>query len=310
MSRSTISTFQLFQKYPDEPSAIAYFEKRLWPNGPMCPTCRKTERITKRKDGFYACKDCLLRFTVRTGTIFERSHIPLHKWLYAMYLLMTARKGISSLQLAKEIGIRQASAWFLLHRLREACGNDLTMLRGIVEVDEAYIGGLEQNKHMKERLRYKTSGKAEKTPIIGMRERGGRTKAVVAQTVSAMSLENAIRKNVSPDAEIHTDEFPAYRRVGKSFRHEKVNHRLGEYTRKGVTTNGIESVFAVLKRGLHGVYHHASPKHLSRYVDEFTFRLNDGNVRRHTWDRLDSFVIAVAGKRLTYERLIKSPELV
>jgi len=176
-----------------------------------------------------------------------------------MYLLMTARKGISSLQLAKEIGIRQASAWFLLHRLREACGGDLTMLRGIVEVDEVYIGGKEMNKHMKDRM-YGDQGVPRKTPVIGMRERGGRTKGIVAQTVSAMSLETAIRNNVAPDAEIHTDEFPAYQREGKSFTHRSVNHRNEEYSVGGVTTNGIESVFAVLKRGLHGVYHHASPK--------------------------------------------------
>ena len=302
MSRSTISTFQLFNKYPDEASAIAYFEKRLWPNGPVCPTCRKTDRITKRKDGFYACKDCLLRFTVRTGTIFERSHVPLHKWLYAMYLLMTSRKGISSLQLGKEIGIRQASAWFLLHRLREACGNDLTMLRGIVEVDEVYIGGKEQNKHMKDRM-YGLDGVPRKTPIIGMRERGGRTKAALAETVSASVLIKTIRENIEPGATVHTDELTGYSKVGQDYTHQTVNHSKGEYSVKGVTTNGIESVFAVLKRGLHGVYHHASKKHLGRYVDEFTFRLNDGNVKRHTWDRLDSFVDAVAGKRLTYERL-------
>ena len=123
--------------------------------------------------------------------------------------------------------------------------------------------------------------------------------------MSAISLEKAIRDNVEVGSSIHTDEFHGYQRVGKSYRHERINHSKGEYSRKGVTTNGVESVFAVLKRGLHGVYHHASKKHIGRYVDEFTFRLNEGNVRRHTWDRLDSFVDAVAGKRLTYKRLTK-----
>jgi transposase-like protein len=299
MSRSTISTFQLFSKYPDAESARKYLESRLWPNGVICPTCRKDERITTRKSGFYRCNACKLDFTVRTGTIFERSHVPLHKWLYSMYLLVTSRKGISSLQLAKEIGITQKSAWFVLHRLREACGKDLTMLKGIVEVDEVYLGGLEQNKHMKQRVQ----GVPKKTAVVAMRERGGRTKAVLPEYISSSSIEKIIRDNVEVGSSIHTDEFMAYRRVGKSFNHQTINHIVGEYSRNGVTTNGIESVFAVLKRGLHGVYHHASPKHMARYVDEFAFRLNDGNVKRHTWDRLDSFVCAVAGKRLTYERL-------
>lgn len=277
-----------------------YLEGRLWPNGTKCPSCSTTDRIGARKNGYYRCGKCKLDFTVRTGTIFERSHVPLHKWIYAMYLLVTSRKGISSLQLAKEIGITQKSAWFVLHRLREACGKDFTMLKGIVEVDEVYIGGLESNKHMKQRIQ----SVPKKTAVVAMRERNGRTKAVVPETVSSMSVEKIIRDNVESGSTIHTDEFMAYRRVGKSFNHQTVNHVIGEYSRKDVTTNGIESVFAVLKRGLHGVYHHASPKHMCRYVDEFSFRLNEGNVKRHTWDRLDSFVNAVAGKRITYERLI------
>jgi transposase-like protein len=305
MSQSTISTFQLFKMFPDAETARKYLEARLWPEGPKCPTCLKGERLTPRKNGFYRCNDCKLDFTVRTATIFERSHVPLHKWIYAMYLLVTARKGISSLQLAKEIGITQKSAWFVLQRLREACGDDLIKLRGIVEVDEVYLGGKEINKHMKDRM-YGDRGLPEKTAVVGLRERGGRTKAVLPQSVSAISLEEAICANVEPGSTIHTDEFAGYKRVGNLYGHSTVNHGKGEYSRRGVTTNSIESVFAVLKRGLHGVYHHASKKHIARYVDEFTWRLNDGNVQRHTLQRLDSFVNAVAGKRLTYERLIQA----
>ena len=136
MSKSTISTFQLFAMFPDQEAARTYLEGQLWPSGPTCPVCGLGERITARKGGFYRCNQCAEDFTVRTGTIFERSHIPLHKWVYAMYLLLTARKGISSLQLAKEIGVTQKTAWFVLQRLREACGSDddIDKLRGTAEV--------------------------------------------------------------------------------------------------------------------------------------------------------------------------------
>jgi transposase-like protein len=306
MSKSTISTFELFAMYPDQESARTYLEGRLWPEGPKCPVCGLGERITARAGGFYRCNQCKEDFTVRTGTIFERSHVPLHKWVYAMYLLVTARKGISSMQLAKEIGITQKSAWFVLHRLREACGKDLTKLRGLIEIDETYVGGIEANKHEHKKLKA-GRGTVGKTPVLGMRERGkgGRTKAMKLANTDAQTIQDVIVQNVEVGSTLHTDEHGAYRDMGGLFfSHESVNHSQGEFVRDGVTTNSIESVFAVLKRGLIGVYHNASAKHLGRYVDEFAFRLNEGNVARHTLQRLDSFVSGVAGKRLTYKALI------
>lgn len=206
MSRSTISTFQLFQKFPDAESARRYLESRLWKDGVKCPKCKAGGRVTARKGGFYRCNACHLDFTVRTGTIFERSHVPLHKWLYAMYLLVTARKGISSLQLAKETGITQKSAWFVLQRLREACANNLRPLNGTVEIDEFYVGGREANKHMRDRVSYRVSRADDKTPIMGMRERGGRTRALPLAGTRALCIERAVRENIEVGSTLHTDE--------------------------------------------------------------------------------------------------------
>ena len=306
MSKSTVSTFEIFAMFPDAETARTYLEGQLWPAGPTCPVCGLGERITARKGGFYRCNQCQEDFTVRTGTIFERSHIPLHKWLYAMYLLLTARKGISSLQLSKEIGVRQASAWFMLHRIREACGGDLTKLQGIVEIDETYVGGIEANKHESKKLKL-GRGTVGKTAVLGMKERGkgGRTKAMKIASTDAQTIQDQIVQAVEVGSTLHTDEHMAYADMGGLFfDHATVNHSAGEYVKDGVTTNSIESVFAVLKRGLIGVYHHASPKHLGRYVDEFAFRLNEGNVAHHTMTRLRSLIGATKGKRLTYARLI------
>jgi transposase-like protein len=303
MSKSTISTFQRFALFPDEETARTYLEGRLWPNGTTCPTCKGTERITTRpRAGFYRCNACQLDFTVRTGTIFERSHVPLHKWIYSMYLLVTARKGISSLQLAKEIGITQKSAWFVLGRLREACEGKLEKLRGFVEIDECFVGGKEGNKHEWKKL-HAGRGGVGKTAVLGMRERGGRTFAKVVASTDSNTVQDEIHGTVEAGSTIYTDEHPAYNDL--AFEHQTVNHSAGEFARGPVSTNSIESAWAVLKRGLHGVYHHASAKHLPRYVNEFTFRLNEGHVKRHSLARLDSFVDGIAGKRLTYKGLIR-----
>ena len=303
-TKSAISTFDLFKRFPDQEAARVYLEQRRWPDGVKCPICSSGDRLTVRKDGYYRCNACQEDFTVRTGTIFERSHIPLHKWVYAMYLLVTARKGISSLQLSKEIGITQKSAWFMLHRIREACGKDLRKLRGIIEVDETYVGGLEANKHASKKL-HAGRGPVGKTPVLGMRERGGRTFAMPMDEITLESVRHAIYSRIEQGSTIHTDEATVYDLDGLFYRQDSINHTMKEYARGDVTTNGIESVFAVLKRGLIGVYHRASEKHLGRYVDEFSFRLNDGNVKIPTLARLDALVDGSIGKRLTYKTLIQ-----
>ena len=305
----TISTYQLFQMYPDAESARLYFEGMRWGDDNRnidCPCCGGTEKIgarTGKRIGYYRCGNCKEEFTVRTGTIFGRSHVPLNKWLYAMYIVVTARKGVSSLQLSKEIGVTQKTAWFMLGRLREACGGDPAKLAGIVEADETFVGGKEMNKHPHKKLNM-GRGAVGKQAVLGLRERGtGKAVAMPIKGVNNAALRAEIEKQVEPGSHIHTDEHAGYDNLPDYIR-SHVKHSAGEYVGAGdIHVNSVESMWAVLKRGLYGTWHKASVKHLHRYVNEATFRLNEGNVKIHTLDRLASFARLAFKQRITYKEL-------
>lgn len=284
----TLSLFALAARIPDEAAAVAFFENLRWPDGqPECPHCRGRRTSPRPQRRGHRCNTCRQDFSVRTDTVLAHSHLPLRKWVFAMYLMQTARKGISALQLSKELACTYRAAWFLAHRLRAACEVFGPLLDGVVEADETFIGGRETNRH----ARHKRGGRGAqgKAPVLGLRERAsGRVVAVALPHVGASALAPALRAHVSPGATLVTDEWAGYRRVGADYflRHRAVNHSAKQFVDGMAHTNGIESVWAVLKRGFYGTFHQWSVKHLRRYIAEFSFRLSAGSCRVDTTERL------------------------
>lgn len=291
--------------FHDEDAAFAYVEARVWPNGPLCPHCGGVERISKMqgkstRKGLYKCYQCRKPFTVRIGTIFESSKIALNVWLQAIFLVAGSKKGISSHQLSRALGLTVKTAWFLSHRIREAMREgDLTPFGsggGAVEVDETYIG-------RKAGVETPRGGWKHKNTVLGLIDRNT-GKSRLFHVDGGKDIQGVVLANLSREARLITDEHIMYKKVGREFaEHGSVNHQRKEYARGDITTNTIEGAFSIFKRGMRGVYQHCAEKHLHRYLAEFEFRYSHREKTGVNDEaRFDLMLKGIVGKRLTYQQ--------
>ena len=301
--------------YNDETAARKHLESIRWADGVVCPYCGclRAAEIGGEKalgDGWYHCPDCRKKFTVRVGTVYERSHIPLHKWVLATHLMSASKKGISAHQLHRMLGITYKSAWFMAMRIREAMAPYTTEPMGgsgkTVEIDETYVGGREKNKHKRARKKENIGGTGKQI-AFSLVERGGKVRSHHVANVKASTLRPILQEQIHAESTVMSDEGGA--RLAKEFeKHATVNHSIGEYVRGEVTTNTVEGYFSILKRGITGTYHHVSSAHLKRYLAEFDFRYNERIALKVTDDeRAVKAIKGAEGKRLTYRRTDANP---
>jgi transposase-like protein len=304
--------------FTDETKAREWLEARVWPNGPVCPHCGATDRdVTalqgkKHRPGLYQCSQCREQFTVTVKTVFERSKIPLSKWLAALFLLTASKKGVSAHQVHRSLGISYKSSWFMMHRLREAMRTGgLAPMGGsgkVVEADETYFGKTEEQQTVTTRggrpFKSKRIGAVNKRAVLALVERGGTARTFHVGTMDANTVDAVMRDNIKRETHIHTDESRLYNYAPWTFaKHETIKHSAEEYVRGDVTTNSVEGYFSIFKRGMKGVYQHCKEKHMHRYLAEFDFRYNTRTALGYNdLMRAEALVPQIKGKRLTYRR--------
>jgi transposase-like protein len=291
--------------FQDAEKARELLEAIRWPNGPYCPHCGGLDRIhkvegTKHRAGLYACRDCRGHFTVTVGTVFERSKIALHVWFRAVFLLCSSKKGMSSHQLHRTLGVTYKTAWFMTHRIREAMRDGFLAPMGgagqTVEADETYFGTKKGQKIAK--------GKKHMRVVVSLVERDGNARSFKVENLRGYQVGAIVKGNVARESRLMTDEAPVYKRIGEEYAaHDTVNHSIKEYVRGDAHTNTIEGFFSIFKRGMKGVYQHCGEQHLQRYLAEFDFRYNNRSALGISdVERTTKALRGIEGKRLTYQQ--------